>query len=77
MNVILILVIAAMMVMVVVSLIRGIVAFMRSTREDLARDPSAGPSAMQLQQGKMMWARIKFQLAAVVAIIILAAVAHH
>ena len=71
-----ILVIVGLMAMVVVSLIRGIVAFMRSTREDLSRDPSQGPSPMQLQQSKMMWSRIKYQMAAIAVIMVLAAVAH-
>lgn len=76
MNIVLIVAIVALMALVVISLVRGIAAFLRSTREDLARDPNAGPSAMQLQQGKMMFARVKYQLAAVIAIVVLAAVAH-
>jgi hypothetical protein len=74
---ILIPVIIGLVIMVVVSLIRGIVAFLQSTREDLERDPSAGPSPMQLKQNKMMFARIKYQAMAIVAIAFLAAVSHH
>jgi hypothetical protein len=77
MKVVIILAIVALMALVVISLVRGIVAFLKSTREDLERDPSAGPSAMQLKQGQMMFARVKFQLAAVIAIVVLAAVAKH
>ena len=67
-------VIAILMIMVVVSLVRGIVAFMKSTKLDLERDPAAGPSANQLLQNKMMSARIKYQALAVVAVGILLAV---
>ena len=62
--------IVVLVIMVVVSLVRGIAAFMQSTREDLNRtDTGATPS--QLMQNKMMFARIKFQAAAVIAIAIL------
>ena len=39
MNYILIPIIGGLMIMVVISLIRGIIAFMQSTRADLERDP--------------------------------------
>jgi hypothetical protein len=74
---ILIPIIIGLVIMVVVSLIRGVVAFLQSTREDLERDPSMGPSPMQLKQNKMMFARIKYQAMAIVAIAFLAAVSHH
>lgn len=77
MNYILIPIIVGLIIMVLVSLIRGIVAFMQSTREDLLHDPSTGPSPMQLKQNKMMYARIKYQAMAIVAIMFLAAVSHH
>ncbi|MBN8484710.1 MAG: HIG1 domain-containing protein [Sphingomonadales bacterium] len=57
--------IAGLMVLTVITLIRGIVAFMQSTREDLERPEGAGPTAMQLQQNKMMFRRIWFQAAAI------------
>jgi hypothetical protein len=67
-------VIVILMIMVVYSLVRGIVAFLQSTKEDLNRDASAGPSANQLLQNKMMFARIKWQaLAIVVVAVVLAA----
>jgi hypothetical protein len=68
--------IVVLMILVVVSLVRGIVAFMQSTKLDLERDPTEGPSAMQLQQNKMMFARIKYQALAVVVVAVLLAVAH-
>lgn len=60
-----------LMVMVVISLVKGIAAFMQSTREDLERPESAGPSEMQLKQNKMMYARIMYQGIAIVVVAIL------
>ena len=39
--------IAGLMVLTVITLIRGIVAFMQCTREDLERPEGSGPTAMQ------------------------------
>lgn len=74
MTVVLILVLVGLMGMVVVSLVRGIAAFMQSTRADLESPDSSGPSAMQLKQNKLMFARIMYQAAAiaVVALILFA-----
>ena len=58
-------VIVILMVMTVISLVRGIAAFMQSTREDLERPDGSGPSEMQLKQNKLMMRRIMFQAAAV------------
>ena len=77
MTYILIPIIIGLVIMVLVSLIRGIVAFLQSTREDLEHDPSDGPSPMQLKQNRMMFARIKYQALAIVAIAFLAALSHH
>lgn len=71
MSYVLIPVLVIMMVLVVISLVKGIVAFMQSTREDLERPESAGPSEMQLKQNKMMYARILYQGIAVVIVAIL------
>lgn len=62
--------IVVLVIMVVVSLVRGIAAFLQSTREDLDRT-GTGATPSQLMQNKMMFARIKFQAAAVIAIAIL------
>lgn len=74
MEYILIPVIIVLVAMVVISLVRGIVAFLNSTKEDLDRDPNAGPSENQLQQNKMMFARIKYQALAIVVVVILLAI---
>lgn len=68
MNYVLIPLIIIFTVMTVVSLVRGIIAFLHSTREDLNRDPAAGATANQLLQNKMMFNRIKFQGLAVVTV---------
>ncbi len=72
MNTFLALVIIALMIAVVISLVRGIVAFLASTKEDLYRDPrETGPSASQQQQSRMMFNRVKFQAAAVLVCVLL------
>lgn len=68
MTYLLVAVLAVLMIMVVVSLVRGIAAFLNSTREDLERPESSGPSEMQLKQNKMMMQRILFQGAAIVVV---------
>ncbi|MEN9719014.1 MAG: hypothetical protein RIQ99_1892 [Pseudomonadota bacterium] len=68
MNPFLILVIVALMGMTVVSLVRGIAAFMHSTRADLERPEGSGPSEMQLKQNKLMMQRILFQAAAILVV---------
>ena len=69
-------IIVVLMIMVVVSLVRGIVAFINGTKEDLNRDPGAtGPTPNQLLQNKMMFNRIKYQAAAVLICALLLAMA--
>ncbi len=63
----LIVVLLALMGGVLYSLVRGIAAFLQSTREDLESDRT-GPSAMQLKQNKMMFNRILFQAGAVLIV---------
>lgn len=60
--------------MTVVSLVRGIIAFLKSTEQDLNADPAAGATEMQLLQNKMMFNRIKYQGMAVIVVAILLAV---
>ena len=65
-----------LMIMVVVSLVRGVIAFLQSAREDIDRDPnSTKPSALQLRQNQMMFARIKYQALAIVVVVVILAVA--
>ena len=74
MKYILIPIVIALAVMVVVSLVRGIIAFLNSTKEDLLRAPGTGPTPNQLRQSQAMVSRIKYQALAIVAVAILAAV---
>lgn len=71
MNYILIPLIVILMIMVVASLVRGVIAFLKSTRDDLENDEGNGASEMQLRQNKMMFARIKYQALAVVVVALL------
>lgn len=70
----LIVILAILLILVVVSLVRGIIAFMKSTKIDLETGKGEDATDMQLLQNKMMFNRIKYQaLAVVVVSIILAA----
>ena len=69
--------IVVLIIMVVVSFVRGIAAFMASTKQDLDRAPDSGPSPMQLRQNQMMFSRIKYQALAVLVIVVLLAASHH
>ena len=69
-NTLLVLVIIGLAIMVVVSLVRGIIAFLRTSKDDLAT-PGGGATPMQLQQNKMMFARIKYQALAILVVALL------
>ena len=59
-------------ILVVVSLVRGIVAFMQSTKLDLENDADdQRASEMQMKQNSAMFARIKYQALAVVVVAII------
>lgn len=75
MHTILIIALIAAVVMVMISLIRGIIAFLQSTKLDLEEGNGEAnrASEMQLKQNKMMFARIKYQALAVVVVAILLA----
>ena len=70
MNFLLVLVLVGLVIMVVVSLVRGIVAFLQSTKLDLESDGDR-VQEMQLRQNRMMFARIKYQALAVVVVAVL------
>jgi Hypoxia induced protein conserved region len=57
-----------------ISLIRGLVAFLKAAEIDL-KNPTIGVSASSLQQNKMMRNRLLYQGAAVFAIVILLSMA--
>ncbi len=68
-------VILVLMGLTAYSLIRGIGAFLNSTREDLDSD-GKGATEMQLLQNKMMFNRIKYQGLAIGAVVILLLFTH-
>jgi len=70
MNTFLVLLIIAAAIATVVMLIRGIVVFLQTTKEEL-NSTEPGPSASSLKQNKMMIARIGFQAIAVLLVAIL------
>ena len=70
MNTFLVIVLIFAVVWVVISLVRGIVAFLQSTKLDLESDGERARE-MQLRQNQMMFARIKYQALAVVVVAIL------
>ncbi len=70
MNIFLVILIVVLSAMVVVSLVRGIIAFLQSTRLDLESN-SDMVTEMQLRQNKAMFARVKYQGLAIVAVAVL------
>ncbi len=66
----LIIVLVALMGATVFALVRGIAAFLQSTREDL-ESGSDKVTEMQLRQNRMMFARIKYQALAIVVVAII------
>jgi hypothetical protein len=66
-------VIVLLMIMVVVSLVRGIVAFLQASRADIDAGGERHKE-LQLQQNRMMFARIKWQAAAVLVVALLLAI---
>jgi hypothetical protein len=75
MNVFLILVLVVLMGLTAYSLIRGIIAFLRTTKIDLETGEGHTATDMQLAQNKAMFARIKYQGLAIAVVAILLAVA--
>jgi len=67
MQTLLVIVLAILMALVVFSLVRGIVAFLRSHRADIDAG-STRQHEMQLLQNKMMFNRIKYQALAIVVV---------
>jgi hypothetical protein len=72
MNWILTLLIIGLVIMVVVSLVRGIVAFLQTTKIDLEnQDNAAYVAEMHAKQNKMMFNRVKYQFMAIAVVIVL------
>lgn len=75
MNFFLIAVLLVLMGLVAFSLIRGIIAFLKTTKIDLETGEGETVTDMQLAQNKAMFARIKYQALAIVVVAIILAVA--
>lgn len=71
MTTVLTIVLLALMAGVVYSLVKGIIAFMQSTKEDLLSAEGSGPTANQLRQNKAMMQRVLFQGAAILVVALL------
>ena len=70
MNTVLVIALILAMVFVVVSLVRGIIAFLQSHRADIDAGGER-QKEMQLKQNKMMMHRILFQAGAIVIVVLL------
>ena len=71
MNTILVIALILAMIATLVALIRGIIAFLQATKEDLNAPEGSGPSRSRLKQNKMMMNRVLFQAAAIIIVAIL------
>ena len=71
MSYVLIPLIIVLVAMTVISLVRGIIAFLKTTEADLNSDPANGATDMQILQNKMMFNRIKYQGLAIVAVVVM------
>jgi hypothetical protein len=75
MNYVLVPVLLVLMGLVAFSLIKGIVAFLKTTKIDLETGEGETATDMQLAQNKAMFARIKYQALAIVVVAIIMAAA--
>lgn len=70
MNTFFVIVIVLLAIMVVVSLVRGIIAFLQTSKLDLETEGDQ-VTEMQLKQNRMMLARVKYQALAIIAVAVL------
>lgn len=59
----------------VIMLVRGIIAFLKTTEADL-KSGGTGPSSSGLRQNKMMQGRVAFQAVAIIIVVLMLALAH-
>lgn len=71
MNTVLVIALILAMAATLFALVRGIITFLQTTKEDLNAPESSGPSPARLKQNKMMMNRILFQAAAVIIVALL------
>lgn len=70
-------VIVILLVLVLASLVRGLIAFLQSWHQAVDEARDTGATELQLKQNRMMMARIKYQALAVVGIALLLAFARN
>ena len=71
MKIFFILVLVVLMGLVAFSLIKGIIAFLKTTKIDLETGEGSTATDMQLAQNKAMFARVKYQAMAIGVVMIL------
>lgn len=71
MNAFLVIVLVVLMGLVAFSLVKGIIAFLKTTKIDLETGEGSTATDMQLAQNKAMFARVKYQAMAIVVIMVL------
>lgn len=69
-NTFLILLLVAAMIATIVALVRGVVAFLKTTEEDLKND-GTGPSVSSVKQNKAMMQRVIFQALAILIVVVI------
>ena len=74
MTTLLIIVLVILCALTVFSLVRGVVAFLKTTKIDLETGEGETVTEMQLMQNKAMFARIKYQALAVAVVAIILAI---
>lgn len=75
MNAFLIILLLGAMGMVVFSLVRGVIAFLKTTKLDLENGDQHAVTEMQLKQNRAMMARVKWQAIAIIIIAVILATA--
>ena len=67
----LVILLVILMALPLFSLIRGVVAFLQTTKIDLQSGDAQNATEMQLAQNKMMMSRIKYQTLAIVVVVVM------
>jgi hypothetical protein len=75
MKTVLVIILIVAMILVVVSLVRGVIAFLQSHRADIDAGGER-QKEMQLLQNRMMMNRIKYQALAIVIVAVLLMLSH-
>lgn len=71
MNTVLVIALILAMIATLIALIRGVIAFLQTTKEDLNAPEGSGPSPARLKQNRMMINRVLFQAGAIIIVAIL------